>query len=86
MATHWLAHRVIPLKRQVHPGCEYNGFQDLTRETSDKITLEHMANLLEEMFQDTSSWPTDEQVRFYHIDIERDPVRHRGQYNFSCFL
>jgi hypothetical protein len=59
VATHWLARRVIPLKKQVHPGWEYSGFQDPTRETSDKITLEHLVKLLEEMFQDTSSWPTD---------------------------
>jgi hypothetical protein len=32
--------------------------------------------LLEEMFQNTSSWLTDEQVRSYRIGIERDPVRH----------
>jgi hypothetical protein len=30
------------------------------------------------MFQDTSSWPTDEQVRSYHIQVERDPIRHPG--------
>jgi hypothetical protein len=59
VATHWLARRVIPLKKQVHLGWEYSGFQDPTRETSDKITLEHLVKLLEEMFQDTSSWPTD---------------------------
>jgi hypothetical protein len=37
--------------------------------------------LLDEMFHDTSSWPTDEQVRCYHIGIERDPVRHPHHYN-----
>jgi hypothetical protein len=78
VAAHWLARRVLPLKKQVHPGWEYNRFQDLTRETSDKITSEHMGKLLEEMFQDTSSWPTDEQVHSYHIGLERDPVRHPG--------
>jgi hypothetical protein len=30
VAFHWLARRVVPLKKQVHPGWEYNGFQDLT--------------------------------------------------------
>jgi hypothetical protein len=84
VAAHWLAHRVIPLKKQVHPGWEYNGFQDPTRETSDKITLERLVKLLEEIFQDTSSWPTDEHS--YHIEVERDPIRHPGQYNLSCFL
>jgi hypothetical protein len=37
VATHWLAHRVIPLKKQIHPGWEYSGFHDRTQETSDKI-------------------------------------------------
>jgi hypothetical protein len=86
VAAHWLARRVIPLKNQVHLGWEYNGFQYPNQESSDKITLEHLLKLLEEMFQDTSSWPTDEQVRSYHIEVERDLVRHPGQYNFSCFL
>jgi hypothetical protein len=56
VATHWLAHLVLPLKKQAQPGWEYSGFQDLTRETSDKITPEHLVKLLEEIFQDTSSW------------------------------
>jgi hypothetical protein len=30
VATHWLAHRVIALKKQVHPSWEYNGAQDPT--------------------------------------------------------
>jgi hypothetical protein len=60
VAVHWLAHRVIPLKKHVHPGWEYSGLLDPTRETSDKITLEHLVKLLEEMFQDTSNWQTDE--------------------------
>jgi hypothetical protein len=30
MVTHWLAHRVMPLKKQVHPGWEYSGAQDPT--------------------------------------------------------
>jgi hypothetical protein len=54
VATHCLAHRVIPLKKQVHLDWEYSGFQDLTQETSEKITPEHLVKLLEEMFQDTS--------------------------------
>jgi hypothetical protein len=37
VAAHWLAHRVIPLKKQVHLGWEYNGTQDLTLETIEKI-------------------------------------------------
>jgi hypothetical protein len=55
MATHWHARRVIPLKKQVHPGWEYSGLQDPTRETSEKIPLELLVKLLDEMFQDTSS-------------------------------
>jgi hypothetical protein len=39
VAAHWLACRVIPLKKQVHPGWEYNGVHDPTRENSEKITL-----------------------------------------------
>jgi hypothetical protein len=40
VATHWLARRVLPQKKQVHPGWEYSGLQDPAQETSDKITLE----------------------------------------------
>jgi hypothetical protein len=50
------------------------------------ITLEHLVKLLKEMFQDTFSWLTDEQLRSYHIGVERDLVRHPGQYYLSCFL
>jgi hypothetical protein len=78
MAAHWLAHRVIHLKKQVHLGWEYSGVQNPTRETNEKITLEHLVKLLEEMFQDTSSWLADEQVRSYHIGLQRDPVRRPG--------
>jgi hypothetical protein len=60
VAAHWLACRVILLKKQVYLGCEYTRVQDPTRETSDKITLEHLVKLLEEMFQDTFNWSTDE--------------------------
>jgi hypothetical protein len=75
VAAHWLARRVQPLKKQVHLGWEYSGSQDLTRETQENITPELLAKHLGEIFQDTSSWPTDEQVRFYDIRVERDPVR-----------
>jgi hypothetical protein len=33
VAAHWLAHRVQSLKKQVHPGWEYSGFQDPTQES-----------------------------------------------------
>jgi hypothetical protein len=75
MAAHCLAYRVQTLKKQVDPGWEYNGSQDLTWETQEKISLELLLKHMGEMFQDTSSWPSDEQVRANHIRIERDPVR-----------
>jgi hypothetical protein len=75
MAANWLAHRVMPLKKQVHPGWEYNGLQDPTRETSDTPGVSKVVKLLQEMFTNTSSWPPAEQVRAYHIGDERDPVR-----------
>jgi hypothetical protein len=55
VATHWLARRVQSLKKQVHLGWEYNGSQDPTRETQEKITLELLTKHLGEMFQDTFS-------------------------------
>jgi hypothetical protein len=69
----------------VHPGWEYSGDQDPTQETNEKITPERLMKLLYEMFQDTSSWLTDVQVRSYHIGIERDPVRHPRHY-LLCYL
>jgi hypothetical protein len=76
MVIQWLAHRVIPLKKQVHPSWEYSGSQDPTRKTTKKIGLDHVVKLLEEMFQNINSWLTDEQVCAYHIGLERDSVRH----------
>jgi hypothetical protein len=35
VAVHWLAHRVQLLKKQVHPGWEYSGFQDPTQESQE---------------------------------------------------
>jgi hypothetical protein len=75
VAAHWLARRVQPLKKQVHPDWEYSRFQDLTRESQEKITKELLLKHLGEIFQDTSSWPSDEQVHSYHIGVERDLVR-----------
>jgi hypothetical protein len=63
------------MKKQVHSGWEYNGAQDPTRETTKKIGLDHLVKLFEEMFQNISSWPTDQQVHFYHIGVERHSVR-----------
>jgi hypothetical protein len=53
-------------------------------ETSGKITLEILVKHLEEIVQDTSSWPTDEQVHSYQIGIERDPVRRPCLYQHHC--
>jgi hypothetical protein len=50
MATHWLARRVLPLKKQVHLGWEYSGLQDPARETSEKIAPELLVKHLEEIF------------------------------------
>jgi hypothetical protein len=86
VATHWLARRVLPLKKQVHPSWEYNGLQDPTQETSEKIPPEILVKHLEEIFQDTSSWPTNEQVRSYHIEVEKDPVRRPYLYQYDCLL
>jgi hypothetical protein len=76
VAAHWLARRVVPVKKQVHLGWEYSGVQDPTQETNEKVTLEHLVKLLEEMLQDTTSWPTNEKVRSYHTGVERDSVNH----------
>jgi hypothetical protein len=86
VAAHWLARCVHPRKKHVHPGWEYNGSQDPTQETQEKITPELLTKHLWEMFQDTSSWPADEQVRPYHIRIERNPVRHPAYFSLRCFL
>jgi hypothetical protein len=40
-----------------------------------------MEELLQEMFQNISSWPTPEKVPYYHIGVTRDPVR-----RFSLFI
>jgi hypothetical protein len=50
VAAHWLPRRVIPLKKHVYSGWEYNGTQDPTQETTEKITLDRLVKLLEEMF------------------------------------
>jgi hypothetical protein len=38
--------------------------------------MELLVKQLEEIFQDTSSSSTDEQVRSHHSRVERDPVSH----------
>jgi hypothetical protein len=85
VAAHWLARRVQQLKKQVHLGWDYCGLQDLTQESQENITPELLVKHLRELFQDTSSWPTDERVHFYHIGVERGPVRHLDQFSLSSF-
>jgi hypothetical protein len=58
VAANWLARLVTPLKKLVHLGWEYYGVQDLTRESGDNIEANKPVELLQEMFQSTSSWPT----------------------------
>jgi hypothetical protein len=73
------------VEEQIHPGREYSGLQDPTRESQEKIALEFLVKHLGELFQDTSSWQIDEQVHFYHIRVERDPVRHPDRAITFCF-
>jgi hypothetical protein len=68
---------VTPLKKQAHLGWEYNRLQDPTRESFDDIGVSKLVKLLEEMFQNTSSWSSIEQVHAYQLQMERDPVRQR---------
>jgi hypothetical protein len=35
VVANWLTRRVIPLKKQVHPGWEYSDLNDPTRESAD---------------------------------------------------
>jgi hypothetical protein len=75
VATHWLAHQVMPLKKQVHLGLEYNGVQDPTQEISITPRPNKILELLQEILQNTSSWPPAEQVHSYNLGVARDPVR-----------
>jgi hypothetical protein len=71
----------MPLKKQVHPGWEYSGSNDPTRETFHNLRPNKMEELLQEMFQNISCWPTHEKVPYYHIGVAQDPVR-----RFSLFV
>jgi hypothetical protein len=82
----------MPLKKQVHPGWEYSGLEDPTRESTDKIKVSEVLKLLQEMFNNTNNWPTPEQVRAYHLKVERDSVRQLSvnsqfllEYTFSVY-
>jgi hypothetical protein len=65
----------MPLKKQVHAGWEYNSAQDPTWETSSNLATSKMVEFLQEMFQNINSWSTPEQVRTYHLQVARDPIR-----------
>jgi hypothetical protein len=65
---------------------EYSRLQYLTHETCEKFTPEILVKHLEDIFQDTFSWPTDEQVCSNHIEVERDPVRHPCLYQYYYLL
>jgi hypothetical protein len=76
MVTNWLSHQLVPLKKQVHPGWEYCGVKDPTHESSENIKLAKLKDLLKELFLNTKSWPTPEQVCAFHIQRARDPIKH----------
>jgi hypothetical protein len=65
----------MPLKKKVHPRWEYNGLEDPSRESTDKLKVSEVLKLLQEMFSNTSSSPTAEQVHAYHLRVERDLIR-----------
>jgi hypothetical protein len=75
VVNNWLAHRVAPVKKQVHLGWEYWTVEDPTRESSDNIEVGKPIDLLKEMFQNINSWPTPEQVLSYHLQRAIDPIR-----------
>jgi hypothetical protein len=75
VAAHWLVRRVMPLKKKVQPGWEYSGIHDPTQETCVTPRPNKIQEILQEMFQNISSWPPAEQVRSYNIGVDWDPVR-----------
>jgi hypothetical protein len=46
VAAYLLAHRVTPLKKEIHPGWEYNDLQDPTREPTKMIEPSQIVKLL----------------------------------------
>jgi hypothetical protein len=50
------------------------------------MTPELLVKHLGAMFQDISSWPSDEQVRSYYIGIERELVRCPAYSSLRCFF
>jgi hypothetical protein len=55
VVANWLARRVVPLKKQLHPKLEYCGVHDTTQESSDNIEVNKLMLLLKELFQNTNS-------------------------------
>jgi hypothetical protein len=47
----------------------------MTWELGDNIEASKLVELLKEMFQNTNSWSTPEQVHTYHLQVVRDPLR-----------
>jgi hypothetical protein len=45
----------MPLKKKVHPGWEYSGLEDPTRESTDKLRVSEVLKLLQEMFGNTNN-------------------------------
>jgi hypothetical protein len=45
----------MPLKKQVHPGWEYSSLEDRTWESTDKIKVNKVLKLLQEMFNNTNN-------------------------------
>jgi hypothetical protein len=86
VAANWLARRVVPLKKQVHPAWEYNGLSDPTYKMSHRMTKDELEKLLDKMFTFTNSWPTPKEVRSFHIQVEHDVVRPLFKLGFSFIL
>jgi hypothetical protein len=85
MVANWLARRVIPLRKQVHPGCEYNRISDTTCETNHHLKNTQLSKLLSEILQSTDSWPTLDQVCTFHIQTIHDAVSRFIQLSFQTF-
>jgi hypothetical protein len=50
VVANWLAHRVIPLKKQVHPAWEYCRVYDPTQELGYNIEVNQLIKIFKEMF------------------------------------
>jgi hypothetical protein len=86
VVANWLARRVVPLKKQVHPGWEYYGPSIPTREDDRPLIESQLHRLLEEMFQSTDSWPIPKQVRPFNLSVARDVVSYLALSSFFQVL